>query len=174
MTSQTTQPLQQLTDVWLQALERTLTLQATLFASSMRWWRSLGSDVFTTPYELPGRATAAANEATATKAKVAPREVDTPQEVSGSPEQTQSVALEALTVEQLDRVASANDVEDYPQSGSKRDKLDALTSAGLSLEALTVEQLDRVAAANEVDDYPQSGTKSEKVAALEAAGTSLA
>ena len=81
--------------------------------------------------------------------------------------------LEALTVEQLDRLADTHSIDDYPQSGAKREKVSALTTAGLSLDSLSVEHLDRIAATSDVEDYPQSGAKREKIAALQAAAVTL-
>jgi hypothetical protein len=79
----------------------------------------------------------------------------------------------SLAVEQLDVVAAAHGVENYPAGGQKREKLEALAAVDLALEALTVDQLDRVAAANDVEGYPRGGRKQEKIAALEAAAVEL-
>jgi hypothetical protein len=50
-----------------------------------------------------------------------------PPDPSGAEEE-----LDTLTVAELDEVAAENDVEDYPKSGNKAEKLAALKAAGLS------------------------------------------
>jgi hypothetical protein len=43
------------------------------------------------------------------------------------------LSLDALSVEHLDRLAEANDLEDYPQSGNKSEKIAALEAAAVGL-----------------------------------------
>jgi hypothetical protein len=126
---------------WIDCVQSALDAQMEILVSGLRFWRELGR---TTP--------GFARESSGTRV-----------------EQARPVALDALTVEQLDRLAAASTIDDYPRSGNKSEKLRALATANLGLDALTVDQLDRLAEASTVDGYPHGGTKRDKVAALEAA-----
>jgi hypothetical protein len=173
-------------EAWIDAIETMMNAQKDMFVNSLRWWQRLSMGAFATQADMAESSASAAKtaidsvaDATASTTKVAKAQAESLSETLT--EQTRrrpvrpepSVALDALTVEQLDRLAYVNDVEDYPHSGSKHEKVDALAAAHLSLEALSVEHLDRLAAAKNVEDYPKSASKSEKIAALEAARIGL-
>jgi hypothetical protein len=168
-------------EAWIDSIEAALNAQTDFFVSSLRWWGRLSMGLVGTQADVAGSAAGAtetavgavadaatsAGEAAATRSESISRTLT--EQARRHRKQAPIVALDALTVEQLDRLASTNNVDDYPQSGAKRDKVNALAGAGLGLDALSVEHLDRLAAANDLENYPQSGNKSEKIAALESA-----
>ena len=155
-------------EAWIDAIETTLKVQTDLFVNSLRWWSRLSFGAVATQAEVAR----SAGEAAVTSSESISRTLtEEARRMSREPEAT--MALEALTVEQLDRLASSNDVDNYPHSGAKRDKVGALASVGLTLDTLSVEQLDRLAETNNVEEYPRSASKSEKITALEAAAISL-
>jgi hypothetical protein len=169
-------------EAWIDSVQRALNAQTELFVSGLRLWRRLGvafvqgsagvtqvaatvtarsaTETASNVREATGKATELITEPLAEATRRARQRAHGPQH---------GVGLDALTVEQLDRLASTNNIDDYPQTGAKREKVTALAAAGLSLDALSVEHLDRLATTNNVEDYPQTGSKGEKIAALEAA-----
>jgi hypothetical protein len=172
-------------EAWIDSIQAALNAQTDFFVSSLRWWGRLSMGLAATQAEVAGstagatktavgavaEARASAGEAATTRSESISRTLT--DQARRHREQAPIVALDALTVEQLDRLASTNKVDDYPQSGAKRDKVNALAAVGLGLDALSVEHLDRLAAANDLENYPQSGSKSEKIAALEVGAVGL-
>jgi hypothetical protein len=189
-TGTSTQPEQRINpsdawvDAWIDGIKRSVEVQSEIFVTNLRTWRALTNSFF----EMYTTAAGAATDATLrSTARVASRAGDATIEAAETMNESlvsetrrarreirEAHGLDALTVDHLDRLAATNNVDDYPQSGTKPEKVTALAAAGLSLEALTVEHLDRLAATHNVDDYPQSGTKGDKIAALEAAEVALA
>jgi hypothetical protein len=182
MKHESTKPLERYAgEAWIDTIEAALNTQTDLYINSLRWWRRMsnglvaaqangaGSAAEATSTAVAGVAGAAADggEAAATRGESISRTL--PDHARAHRKQAQTVGLDALTVNHLDRLASTNNVDDYPQSGAKQDKVNALAAAGLNLDALSIEHLDRLAVTNNLEDYPQSGNKSEKIAALEAA-----
>jgi hypothetical protein len=182
MKHESTKPLERYAgEAWIDSIEAALNAQTGLYVNSLRWWRWMstgfvaaqanvaGSAAEATGKAVAGVAGAAADagEAAATRGESVSRTLT--ERARRHRKQAQTVGLDALTVDQLDRLATTNNVDDYPQSGAKRDKVNALAAAGLNLEALSIEHLDRLAMTNDLEEYPQSGNKSEKIAALEAA-----
>ena len=179
---ESTKPLERYAgEAWIDTIEAALNAQTNLYVNSLRWWGRMsnglvaaqanvaGSAAEATSTAVAGVAGAAADagEAAATRGESTSRTL--PEHARPHRKQAQTVGLDALTVNHLDRLASTNNVDDYPQSGAKQDKVNALAAAGLNLDALSIEHLDRLALTNNLEDYPQSGNKSEKIAALEAA-----
>ena len=173
-------------EAWIDAIETMLNAQKDLFVNSLRWWQRLSMGAVATQADVAGSSADAAKTAVDSIADAAASTSEAAKAHSESlsrtlTEQTRrkrtkpeaTVALDALTVEQLDRLANMNTVDNYPHSGAKRDKVNALAAAGLSLDALSVEHLDRLAATSNVEDYPKSANKSEKITALEAAAIGL-
>ena len=167
-------------EAWIDSIDAALNAQKDLFLNSLRWWGRMSNSLVAVQANVAGSAAGAsrtaiagvaaaadAGEAAATRGESISRTLT--EQARRRRKQDQPVDLDALTVDQLDRLASTNNVDDYPQSGAKRDKVNALGAAGLNLDSLSIEHLDRIAVTNNLEDYPQSGNKSEKIAALEAA-----
>jgi hypothetical protein len=175
-------------EAWIDAIESVLNAQKDFYINGLRRWQRLSLGAFAsqaaavegsadaTKAAVDGAADAAASTSQAAEASgesLSRTLTEQTRRTRTQPESSASVVLEALTVEQLDRVADANNVDNYPHSGAKRDKVDALAAAKLDLEDLSVEHLDRLAAATDVPDYPKSASKSDKITALEAANVHL-
>jgi hypothetical protein len=171
-------------EAWVDAVKDTLDAQAVLYTAGLRYWRRSAVAVVETASRVAVAAAELANRSASERAEEVARggrklaesaDDAATQPTRGTTRRARqrdgalpAEALEALTVEQLDRLATANRVEEYPQGGSKMEKADALSAARIDLEALTVEHLDRLAATNDVADYPQTGTKRDKISVLAA------
>lgn len=166
-------------EAWIDSIDAMLSAQKDFYINSLRWWQRMTwgafarqADAMETVVEGAADAAASASKAAEARGESLGRTL-TEQTRRTRIQPDGSAVFDALTIEQLDRLADANNIDEYPHSGTKRDKIDALATAGLSLEALPVDYLDRLAANNGIEDYPKSAPKSEKVAALAAAGMSL-
>jgi hypothetical protein len=174
-------------DNWIDGVERTLDARNQMFINGLRSWQRVTSSyleflpdpagaasaVAATTSRLASTASATVTEAASAIDDAVTRQVAAADDAAEAAAAAMHPDLDALTVEQLDRLAETNHVDDYPSTGTKADKVAALVATGPTYEALTVEHLDRIAAANKVEDYPQSATKAEKIAALEAAARGL-
>jgi hypothetical protein len=170
---------QNLVDVWTAASLRVLDAPLELAASGLQIWRALTTAVVQISGGAASDAAETTTKAVAAAAPVAiepavavdeylARGAGTAQSPAARRQATPTrPVLESLRVEQLDRLATAHGVDDYPRSGTKSEKVAALAAADLALEELTVEELDRIASAREIEGHPHAGRKQERIDVLE-------
>jgi hypothetical protein len=132
-------------EAWIDSIQAALNAQTDFFVSSLRWWGRLSMGLAATQAEVAGstagatktavgavaEARASAGEAATTRSESISRTLT--DQARRHREQAPIVALDALSVEHLDRLAAANDLENYPQSGSKSEKIAALEVGAVGL-----------------------------------------